>query len=165
MDRALILRRTLAPWVLVVLSGCALAAVPSGWRSWDLGAFRLQTPPGLQQQGGAIDSQAGTLVGDGLRVEYDYGRYSDPLARSADRLDYRSETGIVDGLPARFVQYRFQGEGGGMRSCSGVHVPRVRVSGSNALSLTVLACADTSEQLAAVPTILSSIRFQAAPAR
>ena len=165
MGGPLSLRRALAPWALVVLSGCAMAAAPVDWRTWDLGAFRLQAPAGLQHQASGIDSQAGALSADGLRVQYDFGRYSDPLTRRSDTLDYHADAGTVDGLPARFVQFRVKGQTGTMQSCSGVHVPQVRPSGTSMLSLTVLACADTREQLAPVSAILASIRFQAPASR
>ena len=136
-----------------------MAAAPTHWRTWDLGDFRLQTPPGWTQVVGGIDSQAGTLAEGGLRIEYDFGRYSDPLARREDMQDYRSNAGMVDGLPARFVQFRSVGPAGQRQTCSGVHVPRIRPSGTSMLSLTVLACADTEAQLGPSAAILGSIRW------
>lgn len=138
-----------------------MAAVPSHWRTWELGEFRLQTPPGWSQIVGGIDSQAGTLAQGGLRVEYDFGRYSDPLTRRDDMRDYRSNAGAVDGLPARFVQFRATSLGGQMQSCSGVHVSHIRPSGSAKVSLTVLACADTEAQLGPSAAIIGSIRWSA----
>lgn len=158
-------RHGLAPCALIVLSGCAMAAAPANWRSWDLGALRMQTPANLQQVAGGIDSQAGTLSADGLRVHYDFGRYSDPLMRTGDTLDYRSRPGVVDGLPSQWVQFRVNTPTAGAQFCSGVHVPRVRPSQAAVVSLTVLACAPTLDQLAPVPAILASIRLQAPASR
>ena len=158
-------RSGLASCALIVLAGCAMAAAPANWRSWDLGAFRLQAPANLQQTAGGIDSQAGSLAADGLRVQYDFGRYSDSLTRRDDLLDYQSSAGVVDGLPARFVQFRAKDQTAPAQFCSGVHVPKVRPSGAVMLSLTVLACAATADQLAPVAAILASIRFQASASR
>ncbi|MEO7941650.1 MAG: hypothetical protein ABIR55_23730 [Burkholderiaceae bacterium] len=142
-----------------------MAATPVKWRTWDLGAFRMQTPANLQQVAGGIDSQAGTLSADGLRVIYDFGRYSDPLERTGDTLDYQSQAGVVDGLPGRMVQFRVNDPAAATQFCSGVHVPRAQPSPSAALSLTVLACAPTVEQLAPVPAIIASIRLRASASR
>ncbi len=158
-------QRALAPSALIVLSGCAMAAAPADWRTWDLGAFRLQTPAEMQHVAGGIDSKAGTLASDGLRVQYDFGLYSDPLNPRGAVSDYRSGAGKVDGLPARFVQFRSSGQAGQPQTCSGVHVAGVRPSSMGMLSLTVLACAATSDQLAPATAILASIRFQAPASR
>ena len=154
--------RLLAPWVLTVLSGCATAAAPSDWRTWDLGDFSLRTPAAMSLVTGGIDSQAGTLSADGLRIEYDYGLYSDPLIRSSDRLDYRSNAGTVDGLAARFVQFRVKAPA---QSCSGVHVPGVRASGTSTVALTVLACASTADLLQPASAIFATIRFKGTTTR
>lgn len=152
-------RFSLAVCALIVLTACTLAAA-ANWRRWELGAFRLQTPANLQQVAGGIDSQAGSLSADGLRVQYDFGRYSDPLTPTDDTLDYHSDAGMVDGLPARFVRFRVKGPTASAPFCSGVHVPQVRPAGAGMLSLTVLACAMTADQLAPVSAIFASIRFQ-----
>ncbi len=148
------------------MAGCVLAAAPAAWRTWDLGAFQMRAPANLSQTAGGIDSQAGALSAGGLRVDYDFGLYSDPLARREDTLDYQSSAGKVDGLDARFVQYRLGSSGEqAAQACSGVHVPRVVTSGMGRLALTVLACAAHADGLADVPTMLASIRFQEPVAR
>lgn len=149
-----------------VMAGCALAdnnnnKPPADWHTWDLGAFRMQAPSGLKHVAGGTDSQAGTLTADGLRIEYDFGLYSDPLVRREETLDYQSSEGTVDGLVARFARYRLAGAAD-LRawSCSGVFVPRVRASGMGALKLTVLVCAAGGDGLKHAPTIFESIRFR-----
>jgi hypothetical protein len=109
---------------------------------------------------GGIDSQAGVLTADGLRIDYDFGLYSDPLVRRDDMRDYQSTAGTVDGLAARFVRFRLAGATQSLPLCSGVHVPQVRRSGTGILALTVLACADRAERLTDAPAIFESIRFQ-----
>lgn len=160
--------RSLAALVLAgcSMSGCALAAAPAAWRTWDLGAFQMRAPANLSQTAGGVDSQAGALSAGGLRVDYDFGLYSDPLARREDTLDYQSSAGKVDGLDARFVQYRLGASGEqAAQACSGLHVPRVVTSGMGPLALTVLACTERADGLADVPAMLASIRLQQPAAR
>ncbi len=156
------------------MAGCVLAAStpasPAAWRSWDLGAFQVRAPAHLGQTAAGIDSQAGVLSGVNLRIDYDFGLYSDPLARREDTLDYQSRAGKVDGLDARFVQYRLAASSAqAAQACSGVHVPRVRATGMGPLRLTVLACAaqatGVADGLVDVPAMLASIRFQEPAAR
>lgn len=160
--------RRLGTLALVVgtMAACALANTPSDWQSWDLGAIRLHTPAAMQLKAGGIDSQAGMLTSEGLRIEYDFGLYSDPLTRRDDMLDYRSTDGTVDGRAARIVHFRLTGTAATtLRACSGVHVPAVRRSSMGALSLTVLACAASADDLKDAPDIFRSIRFQGSAAR
>ena len=148
------------------MAGCVSAAAPADWRTWDLGAFQMRAPADLRLAAGGIDSQAGALTAAGLRIDYDFGLYSDPLARRDDTLDYQSRAGTIDRLDARFVRYRIAPAGQqAAQSCSGVHVPGVRSSGMGPLALTVLACADHAEGLRDVPAMLASIRFQAPSGR
>lgn len=159
--------RCLSPLALVlgIMAGCALADTPVGWRHWDLGAIRLQAPALMQLKAGGIDSQAGALTADGLRIDYDFGLYSDPLARRDGLLDYRSSDAAVDGRAARMVQFQRGGASAAtLQACSGVHVPAVRQSSMGAMSLTVLACAASADGLKDVPAIFRSIRFQDAAA-
>lgn len=148
------------------MTGCALAVAPADWQRWDFGAFQLRTPAGMQLAAGGIDSQAGALSAGDLRIEYDFGLYSDPLTRRDDTWDYQSRSGSVDGLTARFVRFRLGATPGQTaRMCSGVHVPGVRESGMGALALTVLACAARDDSLKVVPAVLASIRFAQPAAR
>ena len=163
-------RRILSLAVLLLVgcsvAACVSAAAPAAWRSWNLGAFDMRAPADLRHSAGGIDSLAGALTAAGLRVDYDFGLYSDPLARRDDTLDYASTTGKVDGLDARFVRFRIAPAGEqAAQSCSGVHVPGVRNSGMGPLALTVLACATQVDGLRDVPAMLASIRFQPPVAR
>ncbi len=155
---------TLAVLLLVggSMAACVSAATPADWRTWDLGAFQMRAPAELRHTAGGIDSQAGALTAAGLRIDYDFGLYSDPLARRNDTLDYHARDGKVDGLDARFVRFRIAPAGAQAgQSCSGVHVPAVRSSGMGPLALTVLACAPHADGLRDVPDMLASIRLQA----
>lgn len=137
-----------------------MAATPSDWQERDLGGFALRTPADMQLRTGGIDSQAGTLTSEALRIDYDFGPYSDPLAQRADALDFHSGAITVDGLPARKVQFRLPDAATGQsRSCIGVHVPQVRQSSTGPMRLTVLACADKPDQLKDVPAMIATIRF------
>ena len=162
------LSRTRRLVALALVGGTSMAAcvlandnTPADWRTWDLGAFRMRVPAVLVHVAGGIDSKAGVFTAEGLRIEYDFGLYSDPLTRRDDMLDYQSSEGNVEGLAARFVRYRLAGAADlPARSCSGGFVPGVRMSGMGALKLTVLACAVGGDNLMDVPTIFESIRFQ-----
>lgn len=142
-----------------------MAAMPADWRTWDLGAFQLRAPDHMQLSAGGIDSQAGALTAEGLRIDYDFGLYSDPLERRDDAVQYDASSGSIDGLPARFVRFRTRDPAGHSRTCSGVHVPRVRQSGTGPLSLTVLACAALPERLTDMPAVFASIRIRGSASR
>lgn len=148
------------------VAGCALAAAPADWHTWDLGAFKMRAPAQMRMSAGGIDSLAGTLAAAGLRLDYDFGLYSDPLTRRDDTLDYTARGGRIDGLEARFVRFRLASASERtLRECAGVHVPGVRSSGMGPLSLTVLLCAASADALAHAPMVFDSIRFQQPVAR
>lgn len=148
-----------------VLAACAMAATPSDWRSRDLGGFTLRTPVNMQFRAGGIDSQAGALTSESLRIDYDLGLYSDPLVQRENALDYQSGSTTVDGLAARQVQFRLPDATGQSRSCIGVHVPQVRQGVMGPIRLTVLACADKPGQLKDMPAMFASIRFTGSGSR
>jgi hypothetical protein len=148
------------------MAGCAFAAAPAVWPTWDLGAFQMRAPATMRMSAGGIDSLAGTLTAEGQRIEYDFGRYADSLTRRDDTLDYASRSGHVDGLQARFVRFRLQhAPDQALPECAGVHVPGVRNSGMGPLALTVLFCAATADGLQHASAVFDSIRFQGPVAR
>lgn len=141
-------------------AACAQAAVPADGHTWDLGAFTMRAPVKMRLASGGVDSQAGVLTADGLRIDYDFGLYSDPLNPRDDALEYTSRSGRIDGLDARFVRYRLaSAPDRPAQACAGVHVPGVRSSGMGPLALTVLVCAATADGLRDAPAMFDSIRF------
>ena len=124
--------------------------VPDGWKQLDAGYFTAYAPPTWQfrkMQG--IDSYVGAFVGDGVRLEFDYGQYSNPLS------DEKESTYIVmeekvNGHLARIVRPRVAGHG-----VTGIYF-RDAVD-NNALNMAGLNLSESQQKTAL--TIFRTIRF------
>lgn len=84
---------------------------PRGWRELDAGTFTIWVPlgwEGRRLQG--IDSYVGEFVGDGVKLEFDFGAYSNPLAESDDP-QYLVTYELIDGRNAKIVVPRTRGRG------------------------------------------------------
>lgn len=81
------------------------------WQTIDADAFTLSLPPGWKfnkLQG--IDSYIGEFVGDGARLEFDYGWYSNSLAEDSDPT-YLVTYETIDGRRAKIVIPKVTGNG------------------------------------------------------
>jgi hypothetical protein len=81
------------------------------WQIVDAGTFTLSLPPGWKfnkLQG--IDSYIGEFIGDGVKLEFDYGWYSNSLAEDNDP-DHVVTYEIVDGYRAKIVMPKVAGNG------------------------------------------------------
>ncbi len=99
------------------------APIPSGWLRVDTGAFSVSLPPGWEyvpRQG--IDSFVGQLVGGDMRLFFDYGMYSNPLATAGDP-GYEVTFECVGGKQAKLVVAK-----GAPARVTGVFFPEARVS-------------------------------------
>lgn len=122
----------------------------------ELGGFSLRLPSALVQQTGGIDSHAGQLVGDGLRIDYDLGIHADPL-KPRDGISGREEHAVVvDGRPARLVSWRVE-QPAPARYFIGLHLPQVRDSVMGPMRLTLLAQTPDPARLAEAQAMLLSL--------
>lgn len=83
----------------------------SNWQTVDAGTFTLSLPSGWKfnkLQG--IDSYAGEFVDDNTKLEFDYGRYSDSLAKDNDP-DHFVTYETIDGHKAKIVVPKVTGKG------------------------------------------------------
>ena len=93
---------------------------PSDWQSIDAGEVSIYAPPGWKfHRLQSFDSSAGEFVGDGIRLESDYGPYSNPLDEQHEP-EYSVVQDRIDGLQARIVSPHSPGRG-----LTGVYFPAV----------------------------------------
>jgi hypothetical protein len=86
--------------------------IPSDWHKLSAGYFSIYAPPEWKfhkLQG--IDSYVGEFVGDGIRLEFDYGQYSNSLPPDAKEPTYAVTQEPVGGHPAKIVSPRTPGHG------------------------------------------------------
>lgn len=86
-----------------------VSSIPSV--SVDAGMFSISLPPGWtfnKLQG--IDSYVGEFAGDGVRLTFDYGAYSNPLPETGDP-KYAVTYEMIDGRQAKVVVPKVAGEG------------------------------------------------------
>lgn len=107
-------------------------------------------------QDAGYDSYVGDFVGDGVRLEFDYGHYSNPLSDEKEPTYVVCEE-RVDGRSARIVSPRVPGHG-----VTGIYFRDVGDSNglniSNRLNIAGLNLSD-SEQKTAL-TVFRTIRFK-----
>lgn len=95
-------------------SSATLLAVDTSLPDWqivDAGIFIVSLPPGWKfnkLQG--IDSYIGEFIGDGVKLEFDYGWYSNSLAEDNDP-NYVVTYETIDGYKAKIVMPRVTGAG------------------------------------------------------
>lgn len=146
--------------LLMAASSCVAAP---GWTRHDLGAFWLEAPPGWSQAADrAVDSSAGHLTAEGLRLDYDFGLYADPLPVPDGATDVRERAVVVDGLPARQVRYRLRDGSARPMYYLGIHVPDIRSTRMGPLKLTVLAASADKKQIRRAEAAMATIRFKPA---
>jgi hypothetical protein len=90
------------------------------WQKLDAGQFSIFAPPGWEfhkLQG--IDSYVGEFVGDGVRLSFDFGEYSNPLDE-AKSPTYLISDEYVGGFKARIVYPIKSGHG-----ITGIYFPNV----------------------------------------
>ena len=85
--------------------------VPTNWQFVDANSFTLSLPPGWEfnkLQG--IDSYVGEFVGDGVKLSFDFGWYSNSLADDNDP-DHVVTYKTIDGYKAKIVFPKITGKG------------------------------------------------------
>lgn len=144
---------------LGVLAASVGAAAGAQWPVRNLGPFELRAPASMALTQGGIDSMAGALADDRLRLDFDFGLNTDSLQAKPGATDYRMRTMTVDGLPAHLVTYSVADNSGPAQFCAGVHVPQVRRSSIGRIGLTLLACGGNPDSIRQAQAIFSTLRF------
>src|SRR5260370_19566356 len=127
------------------------AQPPSGWYKLDAGDFSLFAPPGWEfHKLLGVDSYVGEFVGDGVKLTFDFGRYSSSFDQ-AKKLAYVITHDSIGEFSAKVVHPRTPGHG-----ITGVYFRDV--GHSNKLSL--FAEDLTSTQTELVLEIFETVRFQ-----
>jgi hypothetical protein len=104
------------------------AADIGGWDKLDAGPFSILAPPGWEfHQLIGYDSFLGEFVGDGVRLRFDYGRYSNGYLNNAKKTAHIVSKRSIDGRSANVAKPRMPGSG-----LTGVYV---KSDGHNALWL------------------------------
>ncbi len=90
----------------LLLFGCgqeSYVRVPPGWEDLDAYVFTVSAPQGwvyTPEQG--IDSTIGTIQGDGITLEFDYGMYSGFIDNDTD-VEYSITEKTIDGYQAKIA--------------------------------------------------------------
>jgi len=125
---------------------------PTGWHKLEGGPFSLFAPLGWefhQRQG--VDSYIGEFVGEGIVLNFDFGRYSSGYLKKAKKPDYVIAHESIGGFPAKIVSPRMPGHG-----LTGIYFRRV--FGSNELCLYGEDLTSAQQEL--VLRIFETIRFE-----
>lgn len=91
--------------------GCSFGdKPPASWQTIDAGTFSLFAPAGwrLQKLQG-FDSHVGEFIGDGMALNFDFGRWSNSLDETQE--SYVIAYQVVGGLRAKLVSSRTPGRG------------------------------------------------------
>jgi hypothetical protein len=124
-----------------------------GWHKVEAGAFSLFAPSGWEfHQLQGIDSYVGEFVGDGIVLNFDFGRYSNPL-NEAQEPAYAVVHESIGGSDAKIVSPKRPGHG-----VTGIYFPKV--SSSNKLCLYGQNLTSMQQEL--VLKIFETIRFGSA---
>jgi hypothetical protein len=127
--------------------------LPDGWKQLDADYFTVYAPATWQfhrMQG--IDSYVGAFVGDSVRLEFDYGHYSNPLSDEKEPTYVVSEE-KVGGRLARIVNPGEPGHG-----VTGIYFRDV--GDTNGLNIAGLNLSESQQKTAL--TIFRTIRFKPA---
>jgi hypothetical protein len=137
---------------------CSLSqeAVPSNWKKVNERYFEFQVPPDMEKvQVQGKDSYVGQYRNGSIELNFDYGRYSDPLNQLPKRFHLSEATVTIHGHKAKIVSY--------MESKSkyimAVHFPRVGRPNRGGSTLTMYSFCKAVNDYDAVKEIFNSIRF------
>jgi hypothetical protein len=134
-----------------VANQAGMTKVPDGWHELDTDFFSIYAPAGWEfhpLQG--IDSYVGDFVGDGARLEFDYGKYSNPLSDEKEPTYVVSEE-KVGGRSARIVSPKVPGHG-----VTGVYFRDV--GDTNRLNIAGLNLSESQQKTALI--MFRTIRFR-----
>jgi hypothetical protein len=93
--------------------------------------------------------------GDGIRVSFDFGLYSDPLTLPEQATQVKEFSKAVGGHLAHHVSYSR-----GSINAVGIHFPKVSSTSIGPLKLTVLAQSRDMTKLRAVDEAFATIKFK-----
>lgn len=135
-----------------VEGGASAGRARAGWHEIDAGAFSIAAPMGWElYQLCGVDSYFGELVGDGMVLSFDFGRYSGGCLRDTKKPEYDIVHKPIGGFPAKIASPRTAGHG-----IAGVYFHNV--GRSNGLCLYGENLTSTQQELAL--KIFETIRFR-----
>jgi hypothetical protein len=138
-----------------ILLGCqaTVTTLPDGWHLLDAGDFTIYAPANWKfhkLQG--IDSYVGEFVGDGVRLEFDYGLYSNSIPAEATEPTYTVTEEKIGGHLARIVSPKIPGRG-----ITAIYFREVG-NGSNGLFINAINLSDSQQK--AVLVMFTTVRFR-----
>ncbi len=98
--------------VVIVAGQAGAATLPDDWQKLDAESFSLFAPAGWKfHKWVGIDSYVGEFAGDGIRLTFDYGHYSNSLPDDAKEPNYIVVEEQVGGHLAKIVNPKVPGQG------------------------------------------------------
>lgn len=86
--------------------------VTADWHKVDAGPFSILAPPGWRfRQLPGVDSYVGEFAGDGFKLTFDFGRYSDGYLRKAKKPTYVVTHESIGGFSAKIASPKTPGRG------------------------------------------------------
>lgn len=146
--------------VLLIFCGClssfSFRSAPLGWKRFQEGdKFSFSAPKNLEsQETHGIDSFAGQYNSPDLKLQFDYGMYSDPLENTSPD-DFKAEKAMIGGHEARIVTFRSAGLEPEFSYWAGVHFPDL----GDRVKLTMLVRSAKAQGQKKAKIIFHSIRF------
>jgi hypothetical protein len=132
------------------------SVAPANWHKVDAGPFSILAPSGWEfHQLEGVDSFVGEFVGDGIKVTFDFGGYSNPL-KEEKKPAYVVVHKSIGGFRAKVVSPRTPGHG-----ITGIYFRDV----GNATALCLWGKDLTSTQQELALKIFETIRFGGPPPR
>ena len=102
--------------LVLVLQGCKELLTPElisprripGWQTVKPRlAFEMQLPPGMtEKKEQCIDLFCSSFNGNGISIEFMYGRTTPSLKRYDTKEEYESSSPVINGQPAKVIFYR-----------------------------------------------------------
>ena len=127
--------------LMLCITSCATRASSEGasdWKMFELGDFSVSLPSDMRSVPvRGIDSHVGEFQGEGLKVDFDYGLYSNPLTRrdlssSRDLQSFSEDWTLIDGRRAKIVHASWTAkEGAKPDYFCGVYFPDVSLEDPN----------------------------------
>lgn len=146
-----------------ILKSPAQQETPKDWRTHDLGPFSFQAPAdfsGGQDQG--IDSAVWSFRNENIRLELDYGVYSNDLQIYGDKPEYHESWVVIHGKKAKLCTFRLSDSSATPATekkpfIAAVYFPD---TGSPSQKLTLWASTDSPAAQEKAKLILNSVRFK-----
>ena len=141
--------------VLVYVAYLAVTSAPLGWSRVATGPFSVALPPGWRyERASGIDSFVGDFVGDGIRLQFDYGQYGG--MPSYDAATHDLQDARIDFRPARILRSR---EPQGIVAVDIAYTDAFKRFATGRSHLSIAGSAPSADQ-DRIETIFRSVRFR-----